>query len=39
MAQPKTKKLYLEALRILCIFLVMFNHTAPNGYLAFIGES
>ncbi|MBQ4207096.1 MAG: acyltransferase [Clostridia bacterium] len=39
MTQPKTKKLYLEALRILCIFLVMFNHTAPNGYLAFIGES
>ena len=37
MAQPKTKKLYLEALRILCIFLVMFNHTA--GYMAFTEES
>ena len=39
MAQTKNKKLYLEALRILCIFLVIFNHTAPDGYLAFIGEN
>ena len=39
MAQTKNKKLYLEALRILCIFLVIFNHTAPDGYLAFIGAT
>lgn len=35
----KDKKMYLEVLRILCIFFVMFNHTTPTGYLAFVGES
>ena len=36
--KPNNKKVYLEILRIICIFFVMFNHTVPNGYLAFIGE-
>lgn len=32
------KKIYLEILRLICIFFVLFNHISPEGYLAFIGE-
>ena len=35
----KGKKIYLEVLRIICIVLVIFNHTSPDGYMAFIGET
>lgn len=35
----KEKKIHLEILRVLCIVLVIFNHTAPDGFLAFIGET
>lgn len=31
--------MHLEVLRIICIFFVIFNHTAPDGYLAFINEA
>lgn len=32
------KKYHIEILRIICIILVVFNHTSPNGYMAFVGE-
>ncbi len=32
------KLIHIEVLRIMCIFLVMFNHTTPTGYLSFVGE-
>lgn len=31
--------MHIEILRIICIIFVIFNHTAPDGYLAFIGET
>lgn len=37
--EQQNKKIHLEVLRIICISLVIFNHTAPYGYLAFIGET
>ena len=39
MENAKSKKMHLEILRIICIFFVIFNHTAPGGYLGFVGES
>lgn len=36
---PSKKEVYFEILRLICIFLVMFNHTAPTGYLAYVGEN
>ncbi len=35
----KAKKLYLELLRYLAIFLVIYNHTAGNGFLLFIDNT
>lgn len=35
MKAEKSKILYLEALRILSIFFVIFNHTASNGFFLF----
>lgn len=31
----RTKKIYLEILRILAILFVIFNHTGVNGFLIF----
>lgn len=31
------KKYHIEILRIICIIFVVFNHTSPNGYMAFVG--
>lgn len=39
MVQSQNKKMHLEILRILAIFLVIFNHTSPEGYLGFVNES
>lgn len=39
MKVKKEKKIYLEVLRIICIVLVIFNHTSPDGYMSFIGET
>ena len=32
----QTRKAYLDALRILAIFLVLFNHTGVNGYALYM---
>ncbi len=35
-AQGTSKKVYLEALRYIAIFFVIYNHTAGNGFLLFV---
>lgn len=35
MKEQKSKILYLEVLRILSIFFVIFNHTGANGFFPF----
>lgn len=35
-AHGSSKKVYLEALRYIAIFFVIYNHTAANGFLLFV---
>ena len=35
-APQTSKKLYLEVLRYIAIFFVIYNHTAGNGFLLFV---
>lgn len=34
----KEKNIYLEAMRVIAIFFVIFNHTGSNGYTLFSQE-
>ena len=36
--RPKAKKLHIEFLRALCIWLVMFTHTSPAGFSLYIAR-
>ena len=37
--QKNQKKLYLEVLRYIAIFFVIYNHTAENGFLLFMDNN
>lgn len=38
-SRNKTKIVYLEMLRVIVIFFVIFNHTADNGFFLFLKVS